>query len=79
MREKAGVKHINSHFEGVAKNKKGEFVDVHEPMKNPPFEPLAKEILKRKIDITVISESPVLEEDSLKMKGIFERFGHKFD
>lgn len=76
--EDAGIKHINSHFEGVAKNKSGEYVDVHEPMKNPPFEPLAKEIMKRKIDITVISESPVLEEDSLKMKSALEKAGYRF-
>lgn len=66
--------HINSHFEGVDKNKKGEFVDVHIPINShPPFEPLAKEILKRKLDITIISESPILELDSLKMKSILER------
>ncbi len=67
------LEHINSHFEGVGKNKKGEFVDVHTPMGNhPPFEPLAREIVKRKLDITIISESPILEVDSLKMKQIFE-------
>ncbi|MBI2084645.1 MAG: TIM barrel protein [Candidatus Aenigmarchaeota archaeon] len=71
--------HVNSHFEGVAKNKKGEFVDVHEPMgSHPPFEPLAKEILKREADITIICESPILEVDSLKMRKIFEKIGHKF-
>lgn len=69
--------HINSHFEGVDKNKKGEFIDVHIPINShPPFEPLAKEILKRKLDITIISESPVLELDSLKMKSIFEKIPH---
>lgn len=76
--QKAGIKHINSHFEGVAKNKNGVYVDVHEPIKNPPFEPLAKEILKKKVDITIISESPVLEEDSLRMKSAFERLGYEF-
>lgn len=70
--EKLKLEHINSHFEGVAKNKRGEFVDVHTPIGNPPFEPLAKEIVKRKIDITIISESPILEADSLRMKKIIE-------
>lgn len=69
--------HINSHFEGVGKNKKGEFVDVHIPIgNNPPFEPLAKEILKRKLNVTIISESPILEQDSLKMKEIFGTVSH---
>ena len=67
------LEHINSHFEGVGKNKKGEFVDVHTPINNhPPFESLAKEIIKRKLSITIISESPILEVDSLKMKRIIE-------
>jgi len=37
-----------------------------------------KEILKRKIDITIISESPVLEQDSLVMKKMFEKLGYRF-
>jgi len=68
------LEHINSHFENVNKNKKGEFVDVHVPINgHPPFKPLAQEIIKRKLDITIISESPILEVDSLKMKKIFEK------
>ncbi|MBU5689564.1 MAG: TIM barrel protein [Candidatus Aenigmatarchaeota archaeon] len=73
------LNHINSHFEGVqfnAKTKK--YVDVHTPIDNPPFEPLAREILKREVNITIISESPILELDSLKMKNIFEDLGYKF-
>lgn len=72
------LEHINSHFEGVDKNKKGEFVDVHVPINShPPFEPLAKEILKRKLDITIISESPILEQDSLKMKETFRNLEYE--
>ncbi|MEM5777333.1 MAG: TIM barrel protein [Candidatus Aenigmatarchaeota archaeon] len=72
--------HINSHFEGVQYNvKTKKFVDVHVPINsNPPFEHLAKEILKRKVNITIISESPILEMDSLKMKNIFEKLGYNF-
>lgn len=76
--EKAGIEHVNSHFEGVAKNKRGEFVDIHTPIKDPPFEPLAREILKRKIGITIISESPLLEKDSLKMKSMLQKLGYGF-
>lgn len=78
--EKAGINYIHSHFEGVKYNlNTKKFVDVHVEMdSNPPFEPLAKEILKRKVDITIISESPILEQDSLKMKKIFEKLGYKF-
>lgn len=73
------LKHIYSHFQNVKKNKKGEFVDVHKPLDHsPPFEPLAREILKRKVDITIISESPIIEQDSLKMRRIFENLGRHF-
>ncbi len=77
--KKTKIKHINSHFEGVKKNKKGYWVDIHDSIKNPPFEPLVKEILKKKIDITIISESPILEKDSLKMKKYIEKNGYKFN
>jgi len=73
------LEHVYSHFQNVKKNSAGEYVDVHVPIDgHPPFEELAKEILKRKIDITIICESPIIEQDSLKMKRIFERLGHKF-
>ncbi len=75
------LEHINSHFEGIKYNvNTKKFVDVHVPMDNhPPFEPLAKEIIKRKVNITIISESPILELDSLKMKKILEDVGYKFE
>ncbi len=76
---KLKTKKIHSHFENVKKNATGEFVDVHIPIDHSPsFEPLAKEILKRKIDITLISESPLLEKDAIKMKNVLEKLGHKF-
>lgn len=77
------LKKYNSHFSGI----KYSLVGIgrgnerqHVPMKEagPDFENYAKEILKRNIDITIISESPILEMDSLLMKNIFENLGHKF-
>jgi len=71
--------HIHSHFSNMKKNKKGIYVDIHKPMDHEPaFKPLAKELIKRKEDITIISESPVIEKDSLKMKKILEKMGYKF-
>jgi deoxyribonuclease-4 len=71
--------HIFSHFQNVQKNKKGEYIDVHTPLDHSPsFEEFAKILLKRKVDITIISESPILEQDSLKMKKIFEKLGYEF-
>ncbi len=77
------LRKLHSHFSGInffpaagGGNERN-----HLPLqeaKGPDFEGYAKEILKRKIDITIISESPVLEKDSLLMKKIFEKLGHKF-
>jgi len=77
------LKHYHSHFSGI----KYSLVGIgkgneryHIPLREggPNFEDFAKEILKRKINITIISESPILEQDSLLMKRIFERLGYKF-
>ena len=74
---------IHSHFSGI----KYSLVGIgrgnernHVPMKEagPEFREFAKEILKRKTDITIISESPILEMDSLLMRMILEELGYKF-
>jgi deoxyribonuclease-4 len=77
------LKQIHSHFSGI----KYSLVGIgrgnerhHVPMREagPSFEDFAKEVLKRGIDITIISESPILEQDSLLMKKIFEKLGYNF-
>lgn len=71
-------KHVQCHFSNISYTSKGE--RNHEVMNHhPPFEPLAKEILQRKLNITIISESPVTWQDSIKMKQIFEKLGYRFD
>ncbi|BAK54744.1 MULTISPECIES: deoxyribonuclease IV [Sulfurisphaera] len=73
------LSHINSHFESLV-FRNGKYIDEHLPIDNntPPFEPLAKEIMKRDISITLICESPELERDALKMKKVLEDLGYKF-
>ena len=66
----SGLRHVHSHFSGIEFTDKGE--RRHLIMERNDFLPLAKEILKRKTDITIICESPVTWEDSLKMKNIIE-------
>ena len=75
-----GFDQIFSHFSNVKFNlNTKKFVDVHVAINShPPFKPLAEEILKRKLNITIISESPVLEQDSLKMLQIFKKLDPKF-
>lgn len=74
-------KHLHCHFSGinysVVSEGKGNERN-HEPIGNPPFQPLAEEILKHNADITIICESPLLEKDALKMKKILEELGYEF-
>jgi len=74
------ISHINSHFESL-EIRNGKYVDVHRSIiyNTPPFEPLAREILKRDISTTLICESPELERDALIMKDIIEKLGYRFD
>jgi len=78
------LKHVHTHFTGVEftltemPDKGNEKCHLEIKSNKPPFEPLAKEILRRKLDITIISESPILEKDSLEMKLVFEKLGYKF-
>jgi deoxyribonuclease-4 len=65
------IEKIHSHFSGIEYTGKGE--RRHLVMKENEFVPLAEEIMKRKKDITIISESPITWEDSLKMKKVIER------
>jgi deoxyribonuclease-4 len=75
--QKAGYRHIQTHFSNINFGLKGELNHLNLNSK-PPFEPLAKKILERKLDATIISESPITWKDSLKMKKIFEKLDHRF-
>jgi deoxyribonuclease-4 len=81
---KLKLPHVHTHFTSMewtpAKGCEGGNERRHLPIKfkKPPFLPLAREILTRKINITLISESPVLELDSLEMKKVFEKLGYRF-
>jgi len=77
------LRQIHSHFSGIKYSLTGigrGNEKYHVPMKEagPNFDDFAKEVLKRKVDITIISESPILEQDSLVMKKVFEKLGYKF-
>jgi len=79
--KKLHLEHINSHFNCVkfSEKQKG-YVDVHAPVatKKPDFEDLAKQLVKKKVDITLICETPYLEQDALAMKKILVKEGYKF-
>jgi deoxyribonuclease-4 len=76
--------HVHMHFSGIKwrpvklTGTGNEWYHMEIKTNQPPFEPLAKEILKRKLDVTIICESPVLEQDSLIMKKVFKKLGYNF-
>jgi len=65
-------KHIHSHFSGINYGPKGERNHLTLDSNQPKYDGLVKEIKSRGLDITLISESPNLEEDALKLKGMIE-------
>ncbi len=73
--EDHNIKHINAHFEGLM-YKNGRYIDRHAPINQPPFEPLAIELIERKSSITIICESPLLELDCIKMRNILNDLGY---
>lgn len=77
------LKHLHTHVTGaeftvVEPGKGNEKRHLTLDSKRPDFEPLVKEVLRRKLDITLISESPVLEQDALVLKQMFEKHGFRF-
>ncbi len=73
-----GNMHMHTHFTSVKYDKKkGEYVDEHEPIdrERPPFRPLAEELARRDMSITLICESPLLDADAVKMRELLEGLG----
>ncbi len=62
---------IHAHFSGIEFSEKGE--KRHLDLKESEFLPLAEEIIMRRKNITIISESPSTWKDSLKMKKIIQK------
>jgi deoxyribonuclease-4 len=69
--EKVSTEFLHSHFTCVNYGEKGErnHLTLAES-KEPDFNVLAPVLKSKKYDITVISESPILEQDALRMKDI---------
>ncbi|MEM3555657.1 MAG: TIM barrel protein [Candidatus Micrarchaeia archaeon] len=75
---KDAVKNFHSHFSEVAFNEKGEKHHlILGEQYSPPFKPLAEVIFENGYDGTIISESPLLDVDALKMKRIYEGVASK--
>jgi len=69
---KKALEQLHCHFSGIAFSEKGE--RYHIPIDNsPPFNLLAEVIARKNLKLTIICESPLLDKDALKMKGIVRR------
>ncbi|MBO3763077.1 MAG: TIM barrel protein [Thermoproteota archaeon] len=68
------------HFTEVEPTSKGSGERKHHPLGSgygPDFKPLAKIIAENGYKFVIISESPILEKDSIKMKEIYIKFSNK--
>jgi deoxyribonuclease-4 len=61
-------KKFHAHFSGIAYGKKGERRHLKTTKKF--FEPLARELIKQKADVTLINESPRPYKDAAMMKKV---------
>ncbi|MBW2980283.1 TIM barrel protein [Candidatus Woesearchaeota archaeon] len=66
-----GIKHIHSHFSGIEWTPKGERRHLLTQAKD--IKELLSCLLKHKVDVTIINESPDPIGDALKMKKILEK------
>lgn len=64
-------KRFHAHFSGIQYGDKGERKHIRTTKKF--FEPLAKALLRRKVDITLINESPEPYEDAIMMKKLIKK------
>jgi len=71
----AGKRGWHCHFSGIEFTDKGERKHLPIESESPPFKPLAEELADRNIAITIISESPLLDMDALRMREIIASIG----
>ncbi len=72
------LSYIHSHFSCINFGPRGELNHLPLSEKKPDYKPLVKELVRRKVSITMISESPLLEKDALKVKKMFQEAGYRF-
>jgi deoxyribonuclease-4 len=70
-------KKFHAHFSGIEYGDKGERKHIKTTEKF--FKPLAKELVRRDLDITIINESPEPYEDAAMMKKMIQTFQKKLE
>ncbi len=67
-------KNFHAHFSGIEYGDKGERKHIRTTKKI--FEPLARALIHREVDATIINESPKPFEDALMMKNVMTKLQH---
>ena len=75
LEDELGLKSLHSHFTRIEFTDKGErrHHTLIEDNYGPPLEPLLAEIVERGWDVTVICETPFLDEDALVMQKLYRK------
>ena len=68
---------FHAHFSGIEYGDKGERKHIRTTEKF--FKPLAKELVRRDLDITIINESPSPYEDAAMMKEVLQMLQKKLE
>lgn len=63
-------KHLHTHFSGIRYGPSGERNHLPLDTKKPDFKPLAKLIVKKKLNINIVCECPCPFDDAVKMRDI---------
>ncbi|MGB9576909.1 MAG: TIM barrel protein [Candidatus Micrarchaeia archaeon] len=69
---KTALRELHCHMSSIRFSEKGELNHLTMDHDVPPFKPLAEALHEFGCDGTIISESPAIERDALRMKKIFE-------
>jgi deoxyribonuclease-4 len=69
----SGAPSLHCHFSGIEFGRAGERRHLDVASASPDFSLLAPVLLERDADITIICESPLLEQDALLMKEMVEK------
>jgi len=70
---KKSLKSVHMHFSGIAYTAKGERMHLPIEQSDAKWKDFLKVLKKRKIGGVVVCESPLLEEDTLRMQNTFEK------
>ncbi len=73
------LRHFHSHYSNIEYTNKGErrHLEFSPTSGEPPFKPLAEVIVERGYDGTIICETPLLDQDALRLQEIFKNSGGK--